>query len=291
MTRAITRRSEVEGVLDDPRYRVAPVPAGTDGIAWLRSDVCRFANGETHARRRALVEAELARLDPVALARGARERTGRALDRAGACIEVMAELARPVPLAVLCEALGLDESTVDDAVTAATLVGGAYLTGEQGIEIDAAVELLARAFARGTPERTAAALAVLAQACEATAALIGNGAVLSLTRPELCTDVGALLEETLLSEAPLRVMRRVSPDGETVVLDLDAASRESEPGLPPVTFGSGLRPCPGEAQARGLARGVLEALLARGSVVADGIACVVSPVFRMPARVEATLDR
>jgi cytochrome P450 len=58
-------------------------------------------------------------------------------------------------------------------------------------------------------------------------------------------------------------MRRVSPGGEPVTLDLDAAARDSRSGDPPLTFGSGLRPCPGEAQALALAAGVLEALLPR----------------------------
>src|SRR5690349_3723969 len=45
-----------------------PGPAGPRGtMAWLRATVSRFANGETHARRRALVEALLAELDPATL--------------------------------------------------------------------------------------------------------------------------------------------------------------------------------------------------------------------------------
>ncbi|GGV23703.1 hypothetical protein GCM10010495_44120 [Kitasatospora herbaricolor] len=36
-------------------------------MAWLRATVARFSSGEAHARRRALVEADCARLDPAAL--------------------------------------------------------------------------------------------------------------------------------------------------------------------------------------------------------------------------------
>ena len=52
-----------------PAYTVPdPGPAGPYGtMAWLRATVSRFANGETHARRRALVEALLADLDPADL--------------------------------------------------------------------------------------------------------------------------------------------------------------------------------------------------------------------------------
>src|SRR5690242_17654754 len=42
-----------------------PGPTGPYGtMPWLRATVSRFANGETHARRRALVEAMLAGPDP-----------------------------------------------------------------------------------------------------------------------------------------------------------------------------------------------------------------------------------
>jgi len=43
-----------------------PGPFAT--MSWLRATVSRFANGETHARRRALTEARLATLDPAELA-------------------------------------------------------------------------------------------------------------------------------------------------------------------------------------------------------------------------------
>jgi glucose-6-phosphate-specific signal transduction histidine kinase len=38
-------------------------------MAWLRATVAGFSSGEVHTRRRALVEADLARLDPAALQR------------------------------------------------------------------------------------------------------------------------------------------------------------------------------------------------------------------------------
>jgi len=41
-------------VLDDPRYRVPPVPPGVCGVAWLRGHVARFCEGEAHRRRRQL---------------------------------------------------------------------------------------------------------------------------------------------------------------------------------------------------------------------------------------------
>jgi cytochrome P450 len=55
----------------------APMPAvaqvGTPpGIAWLRARVPRFCDGPVHERRRALVEAELARISPDLLRRSRR---------------------------------------------------------------------------------------------------------------------------------------------------------------------------------------------------------------------------
>src|SRR5690349_24108365 len=50
-----------------------PGPFGT--ITWLRATVSRFAEGETHARRRALVEYILSDLDPARLRDEAAEMT------------------------------------------------------------------------------------------------------------------------------------------------------------------------------------------------------------------------
>ena len=60
------RTEDVAAILSDPAYPVPPAPpAGPVGtLSWLRASVCRFAEGETHARRRALVEARLAATRP-----------------------------------------------------------------------------------------------------------------------------------------------------------------------------------------------------------------------------------
>src|SRR3954469_20204706 len=90
-----------------------PGPYGT--MAWLRATVCRFANGETHARRRALVEALLAELDPGDLRR-----------RAGVPIAGVPLRYRPV--AVLAKATG---ATGDLAALVADVrtVAAAYRPG------------------------------------------------------------------------------------------------------------------------------------------------------------------
>jgi cytochrome P450 len=285
----VTLRGDVERVLADPRFEVPAAPPGDHGLAWLRAAASRFANGAAHARRRALVEAELGRLDPDALRREARRRTDAVLDGAGGPIEVMSDVARPVPVATLGSALGIADGALERAVADAIVIAPAYLTGVADEGVDAAAERLRGLLDRGGSEESAAAIAVLAQACEATAGLIGNAVVLATERPPLRGDVEALLQEVLLRAAPLRLMRRISRQGEPVTLDLDAAIRDARPGDSPLTFGSGLRPCPGEAQAMALAAGVLEALLPRCACEPDGVEWADLPALRLPARLNVAV--
>jgi cytochrome P450 len=282
----VTLRDDVERVLADPAYGVPVAPAGDRGLAWLRSAVSRFVNGAEHARRRPLVEAEIDALDPAALRREARRRAEALLDGAAGRVEAMAYIARPVPLAALGRALGIADADLDGAVADVMAVGPAYASGAGDDRVDAAVERLRRLLDRGGPEETAAAIAVPVQACEATAALIGNAVVMAAGRPDLRDDAGALLRETLLRAAPVRLMRRVSSGGDAVTLDLDAAVADAGPGDPPLTFGSGLRPCPGVPQALALAAGVLDALLPRCALAPDGVAYAELPALRLPARLE-----
>jgi len=127
--RTVTGRDAVAAILSDPGYVVPPVPpAGPVGtLAWLRATVCRFAEGEAHARRRALVEARLAAIDPDGLARDGS------------------------PVRALALALGIRA----DVEAAVTTVAGAYLTGGPGAD-DAVAALVATA---GPGERHARALA------------------------------------------------------------------------------------------------------------------------------------
>jgi len=290
---SVTTADEIERILADPGYEVPAAPPGVAGLAWLRAAVSRFVDGEPHARRRALVVAELAALGPEALRRDARSRTEAALDRAAGRIDVMAAVARRVPLAALASGLGVGANKLDAAVTDAVIVGPAYLSGDGGAEVDTAVERLRALFARARAdgpvtasaepaEASAAAIAVLAQACEATAALIGNALVLAAGARNPRRSVEALVDETLRRASPIRVMTRVSPQGERVLLDLDAAVADR-----PLAFGGGRRQCPGDAHALALAAGVLEPLLVRCEIVSAPPPLVAHPVLRLPQRVEA----
>jgi hypothetical protein len=212
--------------LADRAYTVpAPGPAGPPGtIAWLRATVSRFAEGETHARRRALIEAHLSELDPVALRAAARERRR----------SVAADDVPYLPVAVLAAATGVAAQDVAEAVVAVRVVAAAYHPGTDAPGADAALARLIDLLPTGEPEAVAQHVALLVQACEATAALVRGG----LARP---------LDEVLRDAPPVRATRRLDPDGRLVEIPLD--------GHP---FGAGPRACPGREHALALAAGVVE---------------------------------
>lgn len=252
----ITRHSAAEAVLADPRYVPPPVrqDAEEGTLAWLRAQVSRFSTGETHAGRRRLLEERLAALDPAELRTAARAMT---LERGGDW--------RGVPTAVLGAALGVK----DTGAVAAAATG--YLSGEESPEADAAVaRLLSQA---AIPEIT-----LLLQGHAATEALIenalGHAFETAFETAGPGSDPEALLHETLRQDPPLKATRRLDTrTGDEVTIDLVSANRDpdvfadpdrfdlSRGRAPHLTFGHGVRPCPGPAHALALAAGVLEALL------------------------------
>ena len=209
-------------VLTDARWVVPPLPDGDGGgMDRLRRSVSRFSTGREHARRRAVIEAVLAQVDPGSLRLAARR-----LAEADPGPPVLPR----VPLTALAEALGAG----DPAAVAALVppVAAAYLpgSGDGGAAADAAAdELLARL--------GAARAAVLVQSCLPVTAWVRTA-----------LDRGITLDEVLATAPPVPATRRWR-DGETVTVPLA--------GIP---FGDGPRRCPGVAHARALAEGVLEAL-------------------------------
>jgi 2-methylisocitrate lyase-like PEP mutase family enzyme len=174
-------------------FLLDPPPAPpTDTVAtfaWLRASVARFSSGETHARRRRLVEGQLAAVDPAFLrARIAAERVGP-------------DFERRAPVAVLAEALGARDDVVDAVIT----VAQGYLTGIAPPGADEAVALLARQW--GTDEAAANRIGLLVQTCEATAALIRS----SVDRP---------MSQVLAEDPPVRATRRLDVDGSVVTVEL-----------------------------------------------------------------------
>ncbi|MCW2916340.1 MAG: cytochrome [Actinomycetia bacterium] len=284
----ISRYAEVRAVLADPRFTVALAgPGGQDpSMAWLRSQVSRFSEGPAHERRRLIATGRLHLIDPDRLRHRAHARTTTLIERAdGRPLDAMADLARRVPAAVLGEALGVEAEALPPAVA---VVAGAYFSDQPGDEAaDGAVrrltELFAEVLGTGDPEVVAACIGLLVQAYDSCAGLIGDTLPHVLCEPRPDWTVEALMAETLRHDPPLRVMRRVAqsgaelgghrlPEGTVVLLDLVAAHRDpavfTDPdrfdpgrgGPPHLTFGDGLRPCPGVAHALQLAAGVITAV-------------------------------
>ena len=120
---------------------------------------------------------------------------------------------------MLASALGARD--VDAAVAATRVVAAAYHPHTSHPGADDALARLLALLPDGDAEVVAARVAILVQACEATAGLVRG------------------------DDLPVPATRRVGPDGETVLVDLA--------GRP---FGEGPRRCPGEAHARALVEGV-----------------------------------
>jgi hypothetical protein len=213
-------------VLSDARWVVPPLADGDGGgMDRLRRSVSRFSTGWEHAHRRAVIEAVLAQVDPRALRTAARR-----LARADPTPPVVPR----VPLTALAQALGAD----DPAAVAALVppVAATYLPGPAaaGPAADAAADAAADELLKRVGVARAA---VLVQSCLPVAAWVRTA-----------LDRGISLDEVLATAPPVPATTRWR-DGETVTVPLD--------GIP---FGAGPRRCPGEAHARALAEGVLDAL-------------------------------
>ncbi|WUI03021.1 cytochrome P450 [Spirillospora sp. NBC_00431] len=268
----IVRHADVVAVLDDPRFVVLEAGGGgrPRSLAWLRQTVCRFSEGTTHERRRGLVVAALDAMNPADLRKRARERVigGEAPERA--------------PVRVLGEALGVTD--LDALARAVPVAASGYLTGEGREGADAAVATLVGLLGPGPDERVAGRIAVLMQACEATAELVRRTLPYARRPESRGRPIEAVIAETLRFDPPIPVMRRVAaedarldgravPRGAVLTLDLRAANRDpavfGDPDRfdpdrrerPHLTFGAGRRPCPGPDHALRLAAGVVEAVL------------------------------
>ncbi|MDT0343469.1 isocitrate lyase/phosphoenolpyruvate mutase family protein [Streptomyces litchfieldiae] len=242
-THEFDRPADVRAALADPAL-VPELPAPDGGpagasVAWLRATVARFCSGEPHRRRRALVEAELAGLEPAVLRRAAAAGPAEG--------DVRVRVVR-----ALAEALGMPEpGAVAEAVTVVT---GAYFGGADPAADEAVARLVTLLADEAGPEEAVAnRIGLLVQACAATAALVEAAA----------DDVppARVLRET----PPVRTMRRVAAratqvagreiaEGDVVLLDLAAAQRAHPV---PLTFGAPPRVCPGRAHALALADGLL----------------------------------
>jgi cytochrome P450 len=308
------RDAGIRAVLADPRFTVPPPgPGGPPGtVSWLRAAGARFASGPEHRRRRAVVAAELARLDPAALHGAARELAGGELAGCGGAgdrAEVMGLLARRVPVAVLAARLGLADPL--GAAAAVTAVAAGYFPGSgAGREAgaDAGTAWLLAALRPAGPDLAVARITVLVQACDATAGLIGTALHRLAGSPaDGAWPTGALLACVLRTQPPAWVIRRVAAAdaevggvrvraGDLVACDLEAAGRDpaARPGdglsgSPGLAFGAGLRPCPAPGHALALASGVIDAVRARCMLQPGAAVTWAASPVRVPERLDVVL--
>ncbi|MEU7003139.1 cytochrome P450 [Nonomuraea sp. NPDC046570] len=273
----ITRHDEARAVLADPSHIPPPVrqdaPYAT--LGWLRAQVSRFASGEIHAERRRLAVRHLDGLDPARLRAAAAERTRELVGELGeAPVFLVRErvVEAGIQTAVLGAALGVAEAA--DLVRVVDVVSTGYLSGDGGPAQDAAVAALLTLVGGTDTADAVARAALLLQGHASTAGLVRN-ALAGADRLGPGEPVEGLLHETLRHDPPLAATRRVAVGGagEVVELDLVAANRDPavfpEPerfdtgrgASPYLTFGHGVRPCPGSAHAFAIAAGVVETVL------------------------------
>lgn len=274
----IAGNSEASAALADPAFTMPALPTGGPavGIRWLRRNVARFADGAEHGRRRQQVTSMLAAVDIAGLRRLAAERTRSVLDDSDRetdrrPVDLMARVARVVPVEVLIAALGMPSVPAGSVM----VIAKAYQPGT-GAEkpADEAVVQLVEAFGGVPDEATAAKIALLVQAYDATAGLVGNAALAMLRADRDAGRPETIVTETLLQDPPVRMTRRLAPDtGTAVAVDLAASG---------LAFGAGPHQCPGRDHATAIAVGVLESV--RGCrLVTTQVEYEQSTALRVPA--------
>jgi cytochrome P450 len=314
--------ADVQAILADGRFEV-PLAAGAEAavgtISWLRAAASRFANGPDHARRRTLVVEQLQQLDPDELRSAADQRTQAVLGAAGRRgdhVDVMARIARRVPMAVMAAGLGIADP--DRAAEAVIAIAGCYLAGPNAQTrpaADAATAQLVGMFGPVAKDVIVARITLLVQGCDGTAGLIGTA--LHILQDAAAVVAGwptdAVLNEALRHSPPVRLSRRVArvpvdlggcqvQAGDTVLCSVGAANRDpaafgrpadfdpGRRGRPSMTFGYGIRPCPGQAQALMLAAGVIDAVRLRCEFrVGQEVSYEPSVALRIPRRLDVVL--
>jgi cytochrome P450 len=279
----VATADDVTAVLQDPRAVVGFTPDPTRPAGALQARMARFTDGPGHAPRRAAVVRLLAAVEPGDLRRDAAAAATEELaaHQDPAALDVMTDLARRVPVAVLARALGAaDPQAAVDATADLAAAVAPPLDAAPPASADAAVATLTGLFAGPDGDVPVAAMSVLFQAFDATAGLIG-GAAARLGRPGSPDTADALIADTLrlacpvqltsrLASAPIPVGSRSVPAGARIVVVLAAAATDPTAGSPAFGFGHGPHACPGAEHAVALAAGVLDALIARGARARPG---------------------
>lgn len=294
---------DVGAALASAALSVAPV-VGQDGpAAQLITCMARFCDGAVHDRRRDLLVSMLPPVPTVAASAGAR--ANEYLLRRTAAFDIM-PMARQLPAEVLALALGLPAAAAERAATLTGVLCDAVTPslqpreGTRSAGDAAAVELagvMADGLGRHDTARVTAAISILFQAREATAALIG-ATVLAGRYGGSVAPAAQRVDDVLRHDAPVQCTRRTAvrdtsvgaaqiPAGAAVWIFV--ATAEHGDGRP-ATFGSGPHGCPGAAHASAIARQVAAVLTAEGWRPAPGqrIELEPRPNVRVPLRVLVT---
>jgi cytochrome P450 len=295
----VSTPDDVAAALKLPALAVAPPDRPAGAAAALLGQMARFSNGPDHQRRRELVMRLLPPVAEVVPITG--DRASHYVRRRTAAFDVM-PLARSLPAEVLASAMGL---TVTQAGEAAWLTGrlcdavAPAMPPRPGDgELDDADEaasalcaLMSGLAPAGEADAIAAAVSILFQARDATAALIGLAVLHTSDRESAHQRV----QHVLRCDAPVQCTRRSTaaaaavgdellPAGSQVWVFVAAAERGT--GVP-ATFGSGPHGCPGAAHAVAIARQVVTILDAEGWRPAPGqqVELEPRPNIRSPRRV------
>jgi cytochrome P450 len=281
--------ASVLDALAHPQLRVRPlsepVPATLAGspAGEVFGHLVRMNDGAFHARHKPAVQAHARSFDPDAVADAARAAAADLAPRAAPDA-----LLSGIPVQAMARLLGVPTEQLDattDWVTAFTqgIAPGAGADAIAAANV-AAVQLVAQGAAQGfDPVRAANRIALMQQALDATAGLIGN-TVLALRRdPTLGReDVHALVAEVARWDAQVQNTRRFAAQdivlrgqsvraGQGVLLLLACANRDDvlnpngeafvldRPARRNLAFGSGVHACPGERIALAIAAAVLPA--------------------------------
>lgn len=291
----------VAAALASPALSVAPAAGQAAGAAAdLVARMARFSDGEDHRRRRAVVSLLL---PPVArITSITADRVNDYLLRRTSTFDIM-PMARELPAEVLARSLGLPAAKAGRAAFLTGVLCDALTPALRPRKLppgaaDAAAEeleaLVRRYLETASSERVDAAVSILFQARDATAALIGT-AVLAGSSDGDPRSPGQRVEEVLRHDAPVQCTRRTAiadaaigdvtvPAGSAVWIFL--ATAEHGMGMP-ATFGSGPHGCPGAAHATAIARQVVTVIAAEGwrPVSAQRVDYEPRPNIRVPVRV------